>query len=84
MNTAQQFAVRPEAECLADLVRLGVPARRRPDLVTPVPSPVELLGPVDGVWFLSSHSERPILIACEMAGAPVPTMPLCSRKVPRT
>jgi hypothetical protein len=28
---------------------------------------VELLGPVDGVWFLSSHSERPILIACEMA-----------------
>jgi hypothetical protein len=22
---------------------------------------------VDGVWFLSSHSERPILIACEMA-----------------
>ena len=67
VNTAQQFAVRPEAECLADLVRLGVPARRRPDLVTPVPSPVELLGPVDGVWFLSSHSERPILIACEMA-----------------
>ncbi len=67
VNAGQQFSVRPEAECMADLAAKGVPARRRPDLITPVPSPVELLGPVDGVWFLSSHSERPILIACEMA-----------------
>jgi hypothetical protein len=67
VDPAQRFSVRPESECMADLVSKGVPARRRPDLTTPVPSPVELLGPVDGVWFLSAHSDRPILIACEMA-----------------
>lgn len=67
VSESQRFSVRPEAECLADLASKGVVARRRPDLVTPVPSPVELLGPVDGVWFLSSHIERPIVIACELA-----------------
>jgi len=32
-----------------------------------VAAPVELLGPIEGVWLRSMHPERPLVIACELA-----------------
>src|SRR5690606_21707918 len=29
--------------------------------------PVELLGPIDGIWFRSTHEDRVVVLACEMA-----------------
>src|SRR5690606_19638581 len=34
---------------------------------TPVPSPVELVGPVGGVWFRMLHDDRPLTLSCELA-----------------
>jgi len=32
-----------------------------------VPTPVEVSGRVEGVWFRSTHEERTLLLSCEMA-----------------
>lgn len=61
------FGIRPHQACMDELARLGVPARPRPPQTTPVPSPVELVGPIDGVWFQSLHEDRPLVISCELA-----------------
>ncbi len=67
------FHVRPRAECLAALDRLGVPheiARPR-RLGLPIPTPVIVSGPVGGVLFRKHHDgarrEVPLVMACEMA-----------------
>jgi hypothetical protein len=61
------WSVRPQDACYESLRETGVPFRPHPDLNGLVPSPVEILGPVDGVWFRMSHEEDPFVISCELA-----------------
>ncbi len=67
------WSIRPSAECMEELRREQVPVRPHPELPTPVATPVELMGPVDGVWFRSVHEEQPLVISCELA-AKLPRM----------
>ncbi|HJL27251.1 MAG TPA: extensin family protein, partial [Polyangiaceae bacterium LLY-WYZ-15_(1-7)] len=62
-----RWSVRAEPACHAALREAGVPFRPRPQPTSIVPSPVEIVGPVDGVWFRMTHEERPFLLSCEMA-----------------
>ena len=62
-----RWSIRPADICMAELESLSVPARKSAQPLTPVPVPVELMGPVEGVWFRSVHEDRPVVIACEMA-----------------
>jgi hypothetical protein len=63
------WSIRPERQCLADLRNRGVPARALPPqgVRNPVPTPVEILGPVAGIWFRSLADDRPLVLSCEMA-----------------
>jgi hypothetical protein len=61
------WRVRPQEECFDALREAGVPFRPIGDHPTPIPSPVELLGPIDGVWFRMRHEDRPLTVSCEMA-----------------
>ncbi|MEM9192613.1 MAG: prolyl oligopeptidase family serine peptidase [Myxococcota bacterium] len=61
------WQIRAEAECHRELERLDIPFRARGEHPTPMPSPIELLGPIDGVWFRMMHDDRPIEISCELA-----------------
>jgi acetyl esterase/lipase len=61
------WSIGPTDRCLAELRELGVEARPRPEPHPLTPSPVELLGPVDGVWFRMTHEEQPLVLSCEMA-----------------
>jgi hypothetical protein len=48
--------------------RAGIRGRLwRSALTTPVPTPVELSGRVDGVWFRTTHEERALIVSCELA-----------------
>jgi hypothetical protein len=68
VDPAARWSVRTSDTCLEALRSAGVRARATTTLLpTPVPAPVELLGRVGGVWFRSSHPERPVLMACELA-----------------
>ena len=54
--------------CIRDSDEAEVPyalVRERPR--TPVPTPVEITGPVGGVRFTSMREDRPVLLSCEMA-----------------
>ncbi|MFW6197579.1 MAG: extensin family protein, partial [Myxococcota bacterium] len=64
---AARWQVRGEQACLTDLSKRGVPFRKRPAQTEAVPTPVELLGPVGGVWFRSMHDDRPLVMSCELA-----------------
>ncbi|MFW5925927.1 MAG: extensin family protein, partial [Myxococcota bacterium] len=64
---AARWPIRGEPACLADLSERGVPFRKRPAQAGTVPTPVELLGPVNGVWFRSMHDDRPLVMSCELA-----------------
>lgn len=61
------WSIQSEAECHRALRAAGVPFRPAPAMPTPVPSPIELTGPVDGVWFRMMHEDRPLEMSCEMA-----------------
>lgn len=63
------WSPRPSPQCLADLQRQHIPAYpyEGPPLGTHVHTPVELQGPVEGVWFRSTHADRAIVLACELA-----------------
>ncbi len=63
-----RFAIRSQASCLAELAALGVRAHllERP-LTTPVPAPVVLDGPIEGVLFASLHLDRDVEVSCELA-----------------
>lgn len=74
VDPAAVWSVRTNDTCLEALRSAHVPARASSLLLpTPVPAPVELRGRVEGVWFRSSHPERPVLMACELA-AKLPTL----------
>lgn len=62
------WSIRPQQQCLDDLKSAGIGATLWIELLpTPVPTPVQLQGPVDGVWFRSVHEDRPFIISCELA-----------------
>ncbi len=64
---ARMWLIRPQAQCHAALREAGIAFRPLGDHPTPIPSPVEILGPVDGVWFRMVHDDRPFTLSCEMA-----------------
>lgn len=62
------WTIRPAQECYDELARLGLDARPTdPPPSGLVPSPVEILGPIGGIWFRMSHEEQPFVISCELA-----------------
>ena len=61
------WSIGPSEPCLESLRELGVEARPRPEPHPLTPNAVEVLGPVDGVWFRMTHEEQPLVISCEMA-----------------
>lgn len=61
------WQIRPQADCWEELRAAGVPFRPQPAHPTPIPSPVEITGPVDGVWFRIIHEDRTLVMSCEMA-----------------
>ncbi len=62
------WSIRPQAACYESLRARGdVPFRPHPDPNGLVPSPVEILGPVDEVWFRMTHEEDPFVMSCELA-----------------
>jgi hypothetical protein len=67
-DDAARFAIRSQARCLAQLQKLGVPVQlvERP-LITPVPAPVALTGPIGGVAFVSLYADRQVEVSCELA-----------------
>jgi hypothetical protein len=67
VDRASVWQIRPESECHAALEAAGIVFRPVGVYPTPVPSPVELLGPIDGVWFRISHEDRPMVVSCELA-----------------
>ncbi|MDD9932616.1 MAG: extensin family protein [Myxococcales bacterium] len=63
-----RWSIDEDARCLERLQELGIRVRTWDDpLPNPVPTPVELIGRVDGIWFRMTHEERTLLISCEMA-----------------
>lgn len=63
-----RWSIRTNEACMQVLKELGVPARTvTPRVSTPIPTPVEITGPVEGVTFRMVHSERSLLMSCELA-----------------
>jgi len=62
-----RWQIRPSQTCLEDLRAQGVPMRPSPPQSALVATPVELLGPIEGIWLRSMHPERPLVISCELA-----------------
>jgi hypothetical protein len=61
------WQIRPQEQCHRELREAGVPFRPQPAHPTPVPSPVEITGAVDGVWLRIIHEDRTLVLSCEMA-----------------
>jgi hypothetical protein len=67
-DPAARWSIRDNEQCMRALHELGVPARSvSPLLATPMPTPVEVTGAVDGVWFRMAHANRSLLMSCEIA-----------------
>lgn len=63
-----QWSIRPQRECLAALRAAHIPAQLwAGPLPTPVATPVELTGPVEGVRFRNMDETQPVVVACELA-----------------
>jgi len=68
VDPVARWSVRDNRACLAELRKLGIRTRSHPfNLLNPVPTPVELIGRVGGIWYRQTHEERTMLISCEMA-----------------
>ncbi|MBX3248536.1 MAG: extensin family protein [Myxococcales bacterium] len=68
-RTGRQYvwSIGPERECHEALREKGVRFRAHSPPNAFVASPVEILGPIDGVWFRMLHEEDPFLVSCELA-----------------
>lgn len=74
------WRVRNQDDCLRDLERHGVEhVLVTEDLRTPVPTAVEITGPVRGVAFRSTRPDSPVIVSCEMA-ARLPTLAQIARR----
>lgn len=68
------WSIRDNDQCMRHLSQQQIAVEiYRGDLPTPVPAPVELIGPVDDIWFRSAHPDRAVLMSCELA-ARLPTL----------
>lgn len=67
VDESARWSVRSEHECLDALAREGIHATLAPPRSTPVAVPVQITGPIHGVRLHSTHPDRPIELACEMA-----------------
>jgi hypothetical protein len=67
VRDAVVWSIRPEAECLRALGARGVPWRPMAWTPTPVPAPVEIVGPVEGVTFEKKREGAPLFMSCELA-----------------
>jgi poly(3-hydroxybutyrate) depolymerase len=62
------WSIPEDRACLRKLAQLGVRARAYElPLLTPVPTPVEVLAPVGGIRLNMVHEDRTLLMSCEMA-----------------
>lgn len=74
------WQIRPEADCLAALDEAGIRYERvLEELGTPTPTPVRIVGPVDGVQFTTVRPGDSILVSCEMA-ARLPVLARIARR----
>ncbi|MFI5308623.1 MAG: extensin family protein, partial [Polyangiales bacterium] len=62
-----RWSVRDNERCLEELRGLGIPWKLATPPSTPVPTPVEITGPIDGVELKMMHSDRTLLMSCELA-----------------
>jgi predicted esterase len=68
LDPRAHWSIRDDASCLQALAARGVQARAYEGaLSTPVPTPVEVLAPVDGVTLRMIHARRTLLMSCELA-----------------
>ncbi|MBN1656305.1 MAG: extensin family protein [Deltaproteobacteria bacterium] len=62
------WKILPQERCLRTMQKEGVAGTLyQTPLTTPVPTPVEIEGPVKGVHFKIMHDDRTLLISCELA-----------------
>ncbi len=62
------WQIRRRRDCIRHLRELGVRFRvPEEEFETPIPAPVQVVGRVGGVRYVSVHRDRPFVIACEMA-----------------
>ncbi len=67
LDEQKVWRIRKTEKCHAELEELSLSYLPRPDHPTPLPAPVQILGPIDGVWFRMIHDDRPLIISCELA-----------------
>lgn len=61
-----RWSIEPRSECLSDLAKQGIRVIQHPTLLnTPVATPVELASRIGGIWYRSTHEERPLLFSCD-------------------
>jgi hypothetical protein len=61
------WSIRPERRCHEELTEAGVPWRPMRWTPTPVPAPVEIVGPVGGVVFEKKRDGTALFLSCETA-----------------
>lgn len=68
VDPASRWSIRDNEHCLRELRarKIRFQTHETP-LLTPVPAPVEIIAPVDGVRFQMMHEDRTMLMSCEMA-----------------
>ena len=68
VDESARWSIRDNERCLDELRALGIQFRPYAGvLTTPVPTPVEIEGTVDGVKFQMVHKNRTLLMSCELA-----------------
>ena len=67
IRNGAKWSIEPTDDCRRALAEAGVDARPRPQPHPLTPNPVEILGPVAGVWFRMTHEEQPLVVSCELA-----------------
>lgn len=68
IDDTQVWSVRDESDCLADLQAQGVHVRHWDGaLTTPVPVPVRVTAPIEGVTFQIMHAGPGGVVSCELA-----------------
>ncbi len=67
VDPAAAWSIRPQAQCVAELERLGVEAEPQLYTPVPVPAPVVVRGKVGGVIFRKTRHDADLILSCELA-----------------
>jgi len=79
-DTASRWRIRSEAECLTAIKQLGIRAERvTHEFSTPVPTPMMLKGPVEGLSFRHLQKNSEVILSCEMLTR-LPTLALILKR----